>query len=103
MGLSSKKADSPSRKRFYSSGSAQEALAATEPAGGGLTKMEEDWVSTQQKTFQKWANSKLAERSLETKNLVEDLKDGVSSLDLMSTRGQNQANTIDIFLVSRSF
>ncbi|KAI6380876.1 hypothetical protein MCOR25_001401 [Pyricularia grisea] len=83
VGLNSKKDDSPSRKRFYSSGSAQEALAATEPAGGGLTKMEEDWVSTQQKTFQKWANSKLAERSLETKDLVEDLKDGVLLIHLL--------------------
>jgi len=35
------------------------------------------WITVQQKTFTKWLNTKLEARSLEVKDLVQDLSDGV--------------------------
>jgi hypothetical protein len=35
------------------------------------------WITVQQKTFTKWLNTKLEARSLEVKDLVLDLSDGV--------------------------
>ncbi|KAK3902668.1 calponin homology domain-containing protein [Staphylotrichum tortipilum] len=41
------------------------------------------WITVQQKTFTKWLNTKLEARSLEVKDLVQDLSDGVILIHLL--------------------
>ncbi|KAK4156043.1 calponin homology domain-containing protein [Chaetomidium leptoderma] len=41
------------------------------------------WITVQQKTFTKWLNTKLEARSLEVKDLVQDLSDGVVLIHLL--------------------
>lgn len=41
------------------------------------------WIKVQEKTFTKWLNAKLSERSLEVKDLVADLSDGVMLIHLL--------------------
>lgn len=65
-----------------------DALAATEPPHEqGLTRMafaeQQRWITVQQKTFTKWLNTKIEARSLEVKDLVQDLSDGVMLIHLL--------------------
>ncbi|OIW34062.1 hypothetical protein CONLIGDRAFT_659767 [Coniochaeta ligniaria NRRL 30616] len=87
-----KKDGSPTSKgrrfRKTSSQSAVDALAATEPHHEqGLTRMafaeQQRWITVQQKTFTKWLNTKIEARSLEVKDLVHDLSDGVMLIHLL--------------------
>ncbi|KAK4033187.1 calponin homology domain-containing protein [Parachaetomium inaequale] len=41
------------------------------------------WITVQQKTFTKWLNTKIEARSLEVKDLVQDLSDGVMLIHLL--------------------
>jgi hypothetical protein len=75
-------------RRFRKSTSPGDALAATEPPHEqGLTRMafaeQQHWITVQQKTFTKWLNTKIEARSLEVKDLVKDLSDGVMLIHLM--------------------
>lgn len=76
--------NSKSRRFRKNSANPADALAATEPPHEqGLTRMafaeQQRWITVQQKTFTKWLNTKLESRSLEVKDLVTDLSDGVCS------------------------
>ncbi|TEA15580.1 Alpha-actinin-like protein 1 [Colletotrichum sidae] len=78
------------RFRSATGSSPADALAAIEPPHEqGLTRMayaeQQQWVTVQQKTFTKWLNSKLESRSLEIKDLVADLSDGVVLIHLLES------------------
>ncbi|KAI0480316.1 calponin homology domain-containing protein [Xylariaceae sp. FL0804] len=45
--------------------------------------MDHKWINVQQKTFTKWLNTKIEPRSLEVKDLVADLSDGVILIHLL--------------------
>lgn len=79
-----------SKARRFRKNSSQpgDALAATEPPHEqGLTRMafaeQQRWITVQQKTFTKWLNTKLEARSLEVRDLVKDLSDGVMLIHLL--------------------
>ncbi|KAJ0295573.1 hypothetical protein COL5a_009382 [Colletotrichum fioriniae] len=76
------------RFRSATGSSPASALAAVEPPHDqGLTRMafaeQQKWITVQQKTFTKWMNTKLEARSLEVKDLVTDLSDGVLLIHLL--------------------
>ncbi|KAJ5011221.1 Alpha-actinin-like protein 1 [Colletotrichum sp. SAR 10_99] len=78
------------RFRSATGSSPADALAAIEPPHDqGLTRMafaeQQKWITVQQKTFTKWLNTKLEARSLEVKDLVRDLSDGVILIHLLES------------------
>ncbi|KAF6843770.1 Alpha-actinin-like protein 1 [Colletotrichum musicola] len=88
--LTRKDSNAAKKNRFRSAtgSSPADALAAVEPPHDqGLTRMafaeQQKWVSVQQKTFTKWLNTKIESRSLEVKDLVTDLSDGVILIHLL--------------------
>ncbi|KAB5558090.1 hypothetical protein GE09DRAFT_1237324 [Coniochaeta sp. 2T2.1] len=91
LSIGSKKDGSPTSKtRRFRKNSSQpgDALSATEPPHEqGLTRMafaeQQRWITVQQKTFTKWLNTKIEARSLEVKDLVKDLSDGVMLIHLL--------------------
>ncbi|KAB5570637.1 hypothetical protein GE09DRAFT_1171187 [Coniochaeta sp. 2T2.1] len=91
LSIGSKKDGSPiSKTRRFRKNSSQpgDALSATEPLHEqGLTRMafaeQQRWITVQQKTFTKWLNTKIEARSLEVKDLVKDLSDGVMLIHLL--------------------
>ncbi|KAK0748772.1 hypothetical protein B0T21DRAFT_324711 [Apiosordaria backusii] len=87
LALASKRENSK-KGRFKRASTPADALAATEPPHEqGLTRMafaeQQRWITVQQKTFTKWLNTKLEVRSLEVKDLVQDLSDGVLLIHLL--------------------
>ncbi|KAL0931932.1 alpha- sarcomeric (f-actin cross linking protein) [Colletotrichum truncatum] len=85
-----RKESTAKKNRFRSAtgSSPADALAAVEPPHDqGLTRMafaeQQKWITVQQKTFTKWLNTKLEARSLEVKDLVLDLSDGVILIHLL--------------------
>ncbi|OLN85809.1 Alpha-actinin-like protein 1 [Colletotrichum chlorophyti] len=85
-----RKESSAKKNRFRSAtgSTPADALAAVEPPHDqGLTRMafaeQQKWITVQQKTFTKWMNTKLEARSLEVKDLVTDLSDGVLLIHLL--------------------
>lgn len=42
-----------------------------------------DWIDSQKKTFTKWINQHLAQRSMEISDIDHDLSDGVKLINLL--------------------
>ncbi|OAA64288.1 BAH-domain containing protein [Niveomyces insectorum RCEF 264] len=93
---SSSPSSAPLRRGTVSSttaaSSSGDAAASAEPPPpqqqqGGLTRMafaeQQRWIKVQEKTFTKWLNTKLQERDLAVKDLVNDLSDGVMLIHLL--------------------
>ncbi|KAK7430065.1 alpha-actinin [Neonectria magnoliae] len=85
-----KPSNRPPKRFLRSSNSPADALAAVEPPHDtGLTRMafaeQQRWVTVQQKTFTKWLNAKLEAKSIEVKDLVADLSDGIVLIHLLES------------------
>ena len=60
-----------------------------------MSKLSEDWVFVQNKTFTRWANSYLSKRNLEIQDLAQDFQDGTklgALLEVISNERLNKMN-----------
>ena len=60
-----------------------------------MSKLSEDWVFVQNKTFTRWANSYLSKRNLEIHDLAHDFQDGTklgALLEVISNERLNKMN-----------